>query len=129
MASADQGGSEFKAQFDQACRDLNVRHTRIKPRHAWTNGFVKRLQGTILHEHWRIAFRRRYFRRRHQLQASLDSFLEFYNFERPHQGSYAGSGEKRGRTVDGWARTLAFKGPKWGMRDPTLVGPQGRHVL
>ena len=80
------GGSEFKAQFDQACRELNVRHTRTKPRHAWTNGFVERLQGTILHEHWRIAFRRRYFRWRHQLQASLASFIEFYNFQRPHQG-------------------------------------------
>jgi len=80
------GGSEFKADFDQACRDLKVRHTRTKPRHAWTNGFVERLQGTILHEHWRIVLRRRYFRRRHQLQASLESFLEFYNFQRPHQG-------------------------------------------
>ena len=80
------GGSEFKADFDDACKELNVRHTRTKPRHAWTNGFVERLQGTILHEHWRIVFRRRYFRRRHQLQSSLVSFLEFYNFHRPHQG-------------------------------------------
>ena len=80
------GGSEFKGNFDVACRELNVRHTRTKPRHAWTNGFVERLQGTILHEHWRIAFRRHYFRRRFQLQASLDGFLHFYNFERPHQG-------------------------------------------
>ena len=80
------GGSEFKGEFDQVCRRLDVRHTRTKPRHAWTNGFVERLQGTILREHWRIAFRRRYFRRRFQLQASLDAFLQFYNFERPHQG-------------------------------------------
>ena len=80
------GGSEFKGTFDEMCEELNVRHTRTKPRHAWTNGFVERLQGTILHEHWRIAFRRRYFRRRFQLQASLDSFLHFYNFDRPHQG-------------------------------------------
>jgi len=80
------GGSEFKGAFDETCRELNIRHTRTKPRHAWTNGFVERLQGTILHEHWRIAFRRRYFRRRFQLQESLLSFLEFYNFKRPHQG-------------------------------------------
>ena len=80
------GGSEFKGEFDTAYRELNVRHTRTKPRHAWTNGFVEGLQGTILHEHWRIAFRRRYFRKRFQLQASLDGFLQFYNFERPHQG-------------------------------------------
>ena len=80
------GGSEFKGQCDAVCSALNVRHTRTKPRHAWTNGFVERLQGTILHEHWRIAFRRKYFRKRLQLQASLDGFLRFYNFERPHQG-------------------------------------------
>jgi len=80
------GGSEFKGDFDVACRELNVRHTSTKPRHAWTNGFVERPQGTILHEHWRIAFRRRYFRKRFQLQASLDGFLQFYNFECPHQG-------------------------------------------
>jgi transposase InsO family protein len=80
------GGSEFKGEFDKVCEELNVRHTRTKPRHAWTNGFGERLQGTILHEHWRIAFRRRYFRKRFQLQASLDGFLQFYNFERPHHG-------------------------------------------
>jgi len=45
------GSSEFKGEFDQACRELNIRHTKTRPRHAWTNGFVERLQGTILHEH------------------------------------------------------------------------------
>ena len=75
------GGSEFKADFDQACRELNVKHIRTKLRHAWTNGFVERLQGTIVREHWRIVFRRRYSRRRHQLQASS---IEFYDFERYH---------------------------------------------
>jgi IS30 family transposase len=64
-------GSEFKGAFDQACHDLGVRHTRTKPRHAFTNGFVERLQGTILHEHWRIEFRRRYFTRIPQLERSL----------------------------------------------------------
>ena len=60
--------------------------TRTKPRHAWTNGFVERLQKTILHEHWRIAFRRQYFTGRRALQASLDRFLQFYNHERTHRG-------------------------------------------
>jgi len=67
------GGSEFNAQFDQVCRELNVQHTCTKPRHAWTNGFVERLKKTILHEHWRIAFRRRYFRRRHRFLSSTTS--------------------------------------------------------
>jgi len=63
-----------------------VRHTRIKPRHAWTNGFVERLQGTILQEHWRVAFRRRFFTTRAALQRSLDTFMRYYNHERPHDG-------------------------------------------
>jgi len=79
-------GSEFKAGFDLACEDLDIVHTRTKPRHAWTNGFVERLQGTILHEHWRIAFRRRYFTTTKQLEHSLQHFLRYYNDERPHFG-------------------------------------------
>ncbi len=63
-----------------------IRVTRTKPRHAWTNGFVERLQKTILHEHWRIAFRRQYFTGRRSLQGSLDRFLQFYNHERTHRG-------------------------------------------
>ena len=79
-------GKEFKARFVTTCADHQVRHTRTKPRHAWTNGFVERLQGTILHEHWRIAFRRHYFRSAPALQRSLDRFLVFYNTQRPHRG-------------------------------------------
>lgn len=79
-------GKEFKAGFEVWCRAHGVRHTRTKPRHAWTNGFVERLQGTILHEHWRVAFRREFFRSCAQLQRSLDGFLDFYNHRRPHSG-------------------------------------------
>ena len=79
-------GKEFKGAFAAGCERLGIRVTRTKPRHAWTNGFVERLQKTILHEHWRIAFRRQYFTGRRMLQASLDRFLQFYNQERTHRG-------------------------------------------
>jgi transposase InsO family protein len=79
-------GKEFKGAFAAGCERMGVRITRTKPRHAWTNGFVERLQGTILHEHWRIAFRRQYFTGRVALQRSLDTFLEFYNHQRTHRG-------------------------------------------
>ena len=69
-----------------ACAALGIRHTRIKPRHAWTNGFVERLQQTILTEHWRVVFRRHYFTSRATLDRSLHRFMQFYNFERPHHG-------------------------------------------
>jgi transposase InsO family protein len=79
-------GSEFKGAFDEACRKLGIRHTRTKPRHAFTNGFVERFQQTILHDHWRVEFRRRYFTKLRQLEASLQSYLRFYNYERVHHG-------------------------------------------
>ena len=79
-------GKEFKGVFAVGCDRLHIRVTRTKPRHAWTNGFVERLQKTILHEHWRIAFRRQYFTGRRALQRALDRFLQFYNYERTHRG-------------------------------------------
>ena len=79
-------GKEFKGAFAAGCDQLGIRVTRTKPRHAWTNGFVERLQKTILHEHWRVAFRRQYFTGPRALQRSLERFLEFYNYERTHRG-------------------------------------------
>jgi Recombinase/Integrase core domain len=93
-------------RIDDACQALRIRHTRTKPRHAWTNGFVERLQGTILHEHWRIEFRRQYFTSRATMQRTLDGFLKFYNEQRPHQG-YRLELERekaRQRTCDAMAR-------------------------
>ena len=83
-------GSEFKGDFVKACTELGIRRTKTKPRHPFTNGFVERVQGTLLHEHWRVEFRRRYFS---QIGRSLQSALRFYNYERPHRGY-----RTRGRT-------------------------------
>lgn len=79
-------GSEFQLGFTAACRAVGIEHRRTKPRHAWTNGFVERLQGTILTELWRVAFRRTYYTSRDQLERDLQAYLGFYNRERPHQG-------------------------------------------
>ncbi|HKV43920.1 MAG TPA: IS481 family transposase [bacterium] len=80
------GGPEFYGRFLTGCRELGIEHRRTKPRHAWTNGFVERLQGTILSELWRSAFRRTYYTSRAQLERDLQAYLRFYNRERPHQG-------------------------------------------
>lgn len=48
---------------------------------------IERLQQTILHEHWRVAFRRVYFTGRAAPHRTLQRFMRFYNFERwPHHG-------------------------------------------
>ena len=79
-------GREYFGEFDKACAARRIRHTRTKPRHAWTNGFVERLQGTILRELWRVAFRRRFFTSVPQMQRELNGYLKYYNFERVHHG-------------------------------------------
>jgi len=79
-------GKEYLGEFDRVCATKGIRHTRTKPRHAWTNGFVERLQGTILRELWRVAFRRRFFTSVPQMQRELDEYLNYYNFERIHHG-------------------------------------------
>ena len=79
-------GPSSKGAFDETCCQPGIRHTRTKPRHAWTNGFVERLQGTILQELWRVVFRRRYFTGRRALRQALAGFMRYYNTERPHQG-------------------------------------------
>ncbi len=85
-AALTDGGPEFYGRFVAACRELGIEHRRTKPRHAWTNGFVERLQGTILSELWRVAFRRTYYTSVAQLERDLQAYLRFYNRERPHQG-------------------------------------------
>jgi hypothetical protein len=44
---------ELEGSFAAACRGLGIRHTRTLPGHAWTDGRVERLQGTIVPQHWR----------------------------------------------------------------------------
>ncbi|HEV2112453.1 MAG TPA: helix-turn-helix domain-containing protein [Gammaproteobacteria bacterium] len=80
------GGPEWRVAFDAACRGVGVEHRRTQAHHAWTNGFVERLQGTILSEHWRVVFRRTYFTRLGQLEQTLQRYLRFYNTERTHRG-------------------------------------------
>jgi len=80
------GGKEFRGEFRAACIELGIRHTKTKPRHPWTNGFVERLHGTILTELWRVAFRRRFFTNTAQMQRELKGYMRFYNHDRPHFG-------------------------------------------
>jgi transposase InsO family protein len=80
------GGPEWRGTFVPACARLKIRLKRTRPRHPWTNGFVERLQGTILTELWRCAFRRTYYRGVPAMARDLQDYLHFYNFERPHRG-------------------------------------------
>ncbi len=79
-------GPEFGRPFGAACAAAGVRQHRIPPRSPNLNAFVERFQGTVLHLHYRVAFRYRYYRSAATIDADLQAWLRFYNFERPHRG-------------------------------------------
>jgi transposase InsO family protein len=94
-------GPEFGRPFGAACAVAGIRHHRIPPRSPNLNAFVERFQGTVLHLHYRVAFRYRYYTSAATIDADLQAWLRFYNFERPHRGY-----RTRGRTPG----SIFFKG-------------------
>ncbi|CAN5583871.1 IS481 family transposase [soil metagenome] len=84
-ATADNGPESGRA-FALACTEAGVRHHRIPPRSPNLNAFVERFQGTVLHLHYRVAFRYRYYTSAGDIDADLQAFLRFYDYERPHRG-------------------------------------------
>lgn len=93
VTATTDNGPEFGRPFGSACVAAGVRQHRIPPRSPNLNAFVERFQGTVLHLHYRIAFRYRYYTSAATIDADLQAFLRFYNFERPHRGY-----RTRGRT-------------------------------
>ena len=66
----------------------NIDHTRTKAKSPQTNGICERFHKTMLDEFYRVAFRKKLYRRIDELQADLDAWLVEYNEERPHQGRW-----------------------------------------
>jgi transposase InsO family protein len=64
----------------------DIKHRTTKVRSPRTNGFVERMNRTLLDEHFRIKGREKWYERVEEIQADLDEFLEFYNLKRSHQG-------------------------------------------
>lgn len=90
-------GTEFKGTDShpyQIYLHLNdIEHRTTKVRSPKTNGFIERFNRTVLDEFFRIQFRTNHFETVEQLQSELDKWLQFYNYERPHQG-YRNMGKK-----------------------------------
>jgi transposase InsO family protein len=80
------GGPEFKGEFARTCRRLGISRHQLPPRSPDLNAFVERFQGTVLHLHYRTAFRYRFYTDARDIDADLQAWLRFYNFERPHRG-------------------------------------------
>ena len=80
------GGPEFQGEFRRRCAQLGIGRHQLPPRSPDLNAFVERFQGTVLHLHYRTAFRYRFYTSAADIDADLQAWLRFYNFERPHRG-------------------------------------------
>lgn len=64
----------------------DIEHRRTRVRRPQTNGFVERFNRMVLDEFFRSAFRKKFYESVEALQEDLDAWLQYYNYERPHQG-------------------------------------------
>jgi transposase InsO family protein len=63
-----------------------IDHRNTKVRTPQTNGFVERLNRTLLDECFRVNGRTTWYITPEEIQRDLDVFLQYYNQERSHQG-------------------------------------------
>ena len=63
-----------------------IEHRTTKVRRPQRNGFIERLHRTLQDEHFHIKGRTTWYESVEQMQTDLDSYLEHYNTQRPHQG-------------------------------------------
>lgn len=84
-------GREFCGRPDKHPYELflqleGIEHRTTKVRRPQSNGFVERLHRTLLDEHFRVQGRQVWYESVEEMQKSLDTYLQHYNKERPHQG-------------------------------------------
>jgi transposase InsO family protein len=63
-----------------------IEHRTTRIRSPQTNGFVERMNRTLLDECFRVAGRTTWYVEIEEIQRDLDRFLEYYNLHRSHQG-------------------------------------------
>src|SRR4051812_6504182 len=84
-------GREFCGKPDQHPYELllaveGIKHRTTKVRCPRTNGFVERMNRTLLDECFRVQGRQKWYTAPEEIQADLDAFMAVHNFQRSHQG-------------------------------------------
>jgi len=81
-------GNPERHEYELYLAIEDIDHSRTKVKNPQTNGIVERFHKTVLDEFYRVAFRKRIYRTIEELQADLDTWLQSFNEERPHQGRW-----------------------------------------
>jgi len=72
--------------FEEYLYINGIKHKYTKVRCPWTNGYAERFNRTLLEEFYQPSLLRKRYESLKDLQADLDRYLYFYNFQRTHQG-------------------------------------------
>lgn len=84
-------GTEYCGRIDQHDYQLylainDIGHTKTKAMSPQTNGICERFHKTILQEFYQVTFRKKLYHDLESLQKDLDSWIDYYNNDRTHQG-------------------------------------------
>jgi transposase InsO family protein len=77
---SDNGSCYRSADFAQTCRQLQIVHSRTRPRRPQTNGKAERFIQTLLRE-WAYA---RIYTTSQERSSTLPTWINHYNYRRPH---------------------------------------------
>jgi len=81
-------GAREHHEFELYLTIEDIDHTKIKAKSPQTNGICERFHRTIQDEFYAIAFRKKMYDNIQALQIDLDTWIDYYNKERPHSGRY-----------------------------------------
>jgi transposase InsO family protein len=81
-------GAPDRHEYELYLAVEDIEHTRTKTKSPQTNGICERFHKTLLNEFYRVAFRKKIYRKLEELQVDLDAWLTEYNECRPHQGRW-----------------------------------------
>lgn len=86
-------GTEYKGNIENHAYQLflsiaGIEHSTTKAYSPQTNGICERFNKTMKQEFFEVAMRKKIYSSLEELQKDLDTWLDYYNKERPHSGKF-----------------------------------------
>ena len=87
-------GTEYKGNIENHAYQLflsiaGIEHSTTKAYSPQTNGICERFNKTMKQEFFEVAMRKKIYSSLEELQKDLDTWLDYYNNERPHSGKFS----------------------------------------
>jgi transposase InsO family protein len=67
-------------EFEKTCNRVGINHTTTKVKHPWTNGYMERLNRSVLDEFYSGTSRKKQPKGIEELQIDLDNSMDSSNY-------------------------------------------------